>query len=276
MKIPALLLASLLPALAAGTPGRPAPDARYFLIAHRGGVVEDKYPDNRPASLQAAVTRGYRMLEVDIRETKDGVLVMRHDPDWQLDYGEPRQVIDLTWEETRRLRTTPAGWQPWRFEDLVPAARAAGLRLMLDSKAPHSAEFPAKVEAILRRHGMLESCYVIGTGDVMERLTGKALVGKKFRALQALAATDPAAKDRYFLFDHGSLTAEQVQWAQARGFRIVASINLYHYYDARTMAGKSRDELAPVILAAAKADIEKLKALGVTEFQIDSEFDAWF
>jgi hypothetical protein len=42
------------------------------------------------------------------------------------------------------------------------------------------------------------------------------------------------------------------------------------------MTGKSREELAPIILAAAKKDIDKLKQLGVTEFQIDSEFDHLF
>ena len=67
-----------------------------------------------------------------------------------------------------------------------------------------------------------------------------------------------------------------VRWTLAQGITVVPSINAYHYYDASTMAGKSRDELAPIIMAAAQRDIEKLKALGVTRFQIDSEFDRWF
>jgi hypothetical protein len=83
-------------------------------------------------------------------------------------------------------------------------------------------------------------------------------------------------KSRYFLFDHGSLTAEMVRWAQSNGLRVIPSINVYHYHDPATMAGKSREELAPLIFAAAQKDIEKLKALGVTDFQIDSEFDRFF
>ena len=72
------------------------------------------------------------------------------------------------------------------------------------------------------------------------------------------------------------LTEELVTWAQARGVRVVPSINVYHYYDPATMTGKSREELKPIILAAARKHIEALQALGVTEFQIDSEFDGWF
>jgi hypothetical protein len=67
-----------------------------------------------------------------------------------------------------------------------------------------------------------------------------------------------------------------VKWAQERGVKVVPSINVYHYYDAKTMAGKSRAELEALIFPQAKAHIDALRALGVTEFQIDSEFDRWF
>jgi hypothetical protein len=270
MKPRAFLLCAL---LAAGVAAAAEP---YRLIAHRGGVVEDKLPDNSAAALVAAVARGYWMLEVDIRESKDGVLVMQHDPDLKLNFGDARQLADLSWAELSVLRTRD-GHRLQTFEELVVAAKAQGLRLMLDSKAPHSPAFPGQVEAILRRHDMLAGCYVIGTGDVMEHLTGKALVGRKFRGLKPLVEADPAAKDRFFLFEQGTtLTEEMVRWAQARGVKVVPSINVYHYYDPATMAGKSREDLAPIIFAAARRHIEALKALGVTEFQIDSEFDGWF
>lgn len=251
-------------------------DPVYKLIAHRGGVVEDKFPDNSGPALQAAAERGYWGLEIDIRETKDGVLVMRHDADMEQYYNDSRQLADLTWDELNRLQPTIAGHRTLRFEDVVRAARDAGLWLMLDSKAPHSPEFCAKVEAVLKEHNMLDHCLVIGTRDALEYFLGKAPVGLKYRPLRARLEAEPEAKTRYFLFDHGTLTADMVQWAQGLGVKVVPSINVYHYYDLKTMTGKTREELAPTILAAAKVDIEKLKALGVTTFQIDSEFDRWF
>lgn len=252
-------------------------ESTYKLIAHRGGVVEDKFPDNSAAALQAAVERGYWGLEIDIRETRDGVLVMQHDPDLRLNYDDPREVKDITWEEMSRLRSKVANQPPWRFEDVVKAARAAGLWLMLDSKNPHSPDFASKVESVLKSHGMLERCYIIGAGDAMEHFTGKAPVGRKYRSLKPHLDREPAAKEKYFLFDEGTtLTAEMVKWAQSLGVKVVPSINAYHYYDPKTMAGKTRAELAELILPRARQHIEALKALGVTEFQIDSEFDGWF
>src|SRR5688572_33352670 len=124
---------------------------------------------------------------------------------------------------------------------------------MTNPKASNSPYIPEKVEAVLRKHDMVANCFVIGTADVMDRLTGKALVGKKFRSLKPLLEADPAAKGKFFLFEEGrTLTEEMVKWAQARGVQVVPSVNVYHYYDPATMAGKSRDELAPVILAAAR------------------------
>lgn len=261
-------------ALAAGVA---APAARYKLIAHRGGVVEDKFPDNSAAALHAAVARGYWMLEVDIRETKDGILVMRHDADLKLHYDDPRAVFETTWAEMRGLHANLADQNLWRFEDLVAAAKAAGFRLMLDSKDPHSPDFVVKVEAILQKHGMVESCYIIGTGDALAHFTGKALVGLKYRSLRPKLEANPELKDNYILFDEGrTLTEEMVRWAQARGIKVVPSINVYHYFDPATMTGKSRAEIQQLILPRAHAHIEKFKALGVTEFQIDSEFDRWF
>lgn len=259
------------------TAGFAAPAAPYKLIAHRGGVVEDKLPDNSAAALKAAVARGYWMLEVDIRETKDGILVMQHDPDLMLNFADPRRIFETPFADLTSLRTKIAAQSIQKFEELVQAAKAAGLRLMLDSKDPHSPDFPRKVEAILEKHGMVGSCYIIGTGDAMSHFTGKALVGLKYRSLRPRLEADPGLKEKYFLFDEGrTLTAEMITWALARGVKVVPSINGYHYYDPKTMAGKTYAELAPLILPQARRHIEAFKALGVVEFQIDSEFDGWF
>jgi glycerophosphoryl diester phosphodiesterase len=254
-----------------------APAKTYKLIAHRGGVVEEKLPDNSFAALKAAAARGYVAVECDIRETKDGVLVMQHDPDLKLNFGDPRKIFETTWEELGRLRTKVADQPLRRFDEWVQAARDAGLQLMLDSKDPHSPDFPAKVGAVLKKYDMVANCTIVGTGDAMNHFTGKAPVGYKFRGMKARVEADPAAKERIFLFDEGrNLTAEMVQWALANGVRVVASVNFYHYFDAATMTGKSRAELETLIFPQARKHIETLKALGVTEFQIDSEFDRWF
>ena len=249
----------------------------YRLIGHRGGVVEDKFPDNSAAALQGAAARGYAGVEVDIRETRDGVLVMQHDPDLTLNFADPRKIEEITWEQLRGLRSKVADQHVWKFEDVVRAAKSAGLILMLDSKDPHSPDFVQKVEAVLKDQGMLDRCYIIGTADALKHFLGKAPVGLKYRSLRPKVEADATLAGSYFLFDEGrTLTEEMVRWAQSHHVKVVPSINVYHYYDPATMTGKSRDVLAGMILPQAKRHIEQLQAWGVTEFQIDSEFDQWF
>lgn len=249
--------------------------APHRLILHRGGVVEDRFPDNSGGALEAAAARGVWMLEVDIRETRDGVAVMRHDPDLKLHFNDPRRVQDLTWAELRVLRSSPGREPILTFEDLAARAKRANLRLMLDAKAPHSAGFPAHLESILARHGMVASCYVIGTPESRRHFLGKAPVGAKSQVIQEALAGDPTAVTKYFLFEHGNeLTPEKVHWAQRLGIKVVPTVNLFHY-ETKNADGTVRHD-RPAILRAARTDIERLMAGGVEEFQIDSEFMAWF
>jgi glycerophosphoryl diester phosphodiesterase len=252
-----------------------APAASYKLILHRGGVVEDKFPDNSGGAFDAAAQRKVWMLEVDIRETKDGIAVMRHDPDLKLHYDDPRKVQDLTWAELRRLRSTKGREPLLTFEELVTRAKKAGIRLMLDTKPPHSPDFPAKLEAILAKHGMVGTCYVIGTPESRRHFLGKAPVAANQQALKEAMAKDPKAASQYYLFEHGNvLTPDKVAWARSHGVKIVPTVNLFHY-ETKNPDGSVRHD-RPAIMAAAKADIERLKLAGVTEFQIDSEFMPWF
>jgi glycerophosphoryl diester phosphodiesterase len=257
-------------AFAADTVG----SGKYKLILHRGGVVEDKFPDNCAAALQAAAKRHVWMIEVDIRETKDGVPVMRHDEDFQRDYHDPRKVEDMTWREISQLRSTFANQTPLRFEELVGMAHDAGLRLMLDTKE-HSERFCAVIESILAKYDMVALCYIIDTPESRRYFAGKAPVGASSDFLKKLVTENPKEKDRFYLFEHGpELDPEKMKWAQANGIRIVPSINMDHY-KVRGPGGKMQTTREQM-LAAAKADIDRLKAAGVTEFQIDSEFFDWF
>ncbi|WP_209330081.1 glycerophosphodiester phosphodiesterase family protein [Lunatimonas salinarum] len=45
----------------------------YTLIAHRGGVVGPDAPENSLAALEKAIERGYLIVEIDMRLTKDSI-----------------------------------------------------------------------------------------------------------------------------------------------------------------------------------------------------------
>jgi glycerophosphoryl diester phosphodiesterase len=76
-------------------------------IAHRGGVVSEQLAENSPSSLEEAIKRGFWMIEVDVRESKDGKLVVHHDPDFKRYYGVERNVADLSWAEIENCVRLP-------------------------------------------------------------------------------------------------------------------------------------------------------------------------
>ena len=55
------------------------------IIAHRGAWKEFNLPENSIASLQKAITLNCYGSEFDVRRTKDGVLVVNHDPTYYND-----------------------------------------------------------------------------------------------------------------------------------------------------------------------------------------------
>src|SRR5207244_9942203 len=53
------------------------PDARRVVVAHRG--VHTSAPENSLASVREAIALGVDMVELDVRTTRDGRLVLLHD-----------------------------------------------------------------------------------------------------------------------------------------------------------------------------------------------------
>ena len=232
------------------------------MIAHRGGVVEGTYSENSLAALQAAVDRGYWMIEVDIRESLDGKIVVHHDSDFRRFYGVDKKVSEMKWEEMQKLRTQKEGQRPLLFQEVAEASKGK-LQLMLDTKPPaHSPEFYQDLEEILEENELLEHAYVIGTKEAREYFKGKARVGTSFMNLMQAADRGEPVKDLYFLFMHGNeLKPHHLQIANALGVPIVPSVNLFHYKDEEPIQGGNRD-------------VSWLRNAGVTQFQIDSEYDS--
>ncbi|WP_276374159.1 glycerophosphodiester phosphodiesterase family protein [Chryseolinea sp. H1M3-3] len=239
-------------------------EKNYKLIAHRGGVVEDKHAENSIEALQEAMKRNYWMIEVDIRETKDGIAITQHDGDFKRFYNHDRKVGEMTLSEIKKLRSSPGNASPLTFEELVKMCKG-NLHLMLDTKEPHSEQFCQQIESVLVKYDMLSNCYVIGSAMSRKYFLGKAKVGNTYENLKAIGSNDKETGNRYFLFEHGNvLNDEKLLWAKKNDVTVVPSINKFHYRDQSTM------------MDSARLDIVRLKKAGVQEFQIDSEFDRWF
>ena len=70
---------------------------RLVVIAHRGNHVN--FPENTLASYKAAITAGADYVEVDLRTTKDGHLVVLHDSKVDRTTNGLGKISDMTLEE---------------------------------------------------------------------------------------------------------------------------------------------------------------------------------
>lgn len=72
-----------------------------MVIAHRG--FSGRFPENTLRSFREALKLPVDAIELDVRRTKDGVLVVIHDETIDRTTNGKGRVCDLTWDEIRRL-----------------------------------------------------------------------------------------------------------------------------------------------------------------------------
>jgi glycerophosphoryl diester phosphodiesterase len=259
LSVPAAVLAARIGASAASD--------KYKLIAHRGGLVDDGHAENSPGSVKGAIDRGYWMLEVDIRRTKDGEPVLQHDANFKRYYGDPRAVEELTWEQISRLRATPGNTSPIHFRDLCKLC-SGKTRLMLDIKSETFPDaFYANLRDTLAENRLLDSTYLLGGASPAKRVFGKSA----FRSCTKKTLRDALdkgedVKTQMYLFELASdIDEDSVKLCREAGVTAVAAINTFRY----TMA--KRDEWK-----GAEEDATRMKQIGITYFQIDSLYEPLF
>jgi len=144
--------------------GAPAP----LLAAHRGGAA--LWPENSLLAFRNALALGADYLEFDVHLSRDGEVVVIHDPTLDRTTTGTGPVADRTAAELRALRlkdgshTVTAERIP-TLDEVAALAAAGGRRLLLEIKVdPGKARYPGieeRVLAILDRHGMAAATVVM-------------------------------------------------------------------------------------------------------------------
>jgi len=120
-----------------------------LLIGHRGGPTRD-YPENAIETLDRTLKAGTRGMEIDIAQTKDGVLVLMHDDELERTTTGEGPVSDRTWAEIRQLRletySKVTDFRPPTLEDALAWAMQNNVLLELDKKK--SAPFEPIIAAV--------------------------------------------------------------------------------------------------------------------------------
>lgn len=237
----------------------------YKLIAHRGGICEDIYEEYDPRSIQAAIDSGYYMLEIDVRATKDSVLVVNHYDELKITYGLDKNISSMTLAEFKKIKAVKGGYNPLTLEEVLKMMKKKDVKIMVDLKLTTTPWYNKKINDILKKYNMLEDAVFL-RNDVID-LYDAGKFGFRMSEMDKIKQMVKDGKDvakKYYLFDNGNkINADAARWCQKNNILVCPSVNFGHY----TLEDPTK---------GAKRDIEYLIKCGVTMFQVDSDFDAFF
>jgi glycerophosphoryl diester phosphodiesterase len=114
------------------------PHSRPRIFAHRGLVYQNSkqvVDENTLDSFELALEAGADYLETDLQLTKDGVVVLFHDPDLSRLVGSKQLISSLTLAELKKIRLPFGGTIPTLQEALLKFPTA---KFNLDFKTPRT------------------------------------------------------------------------------------------------------------------------------------------
>lgn len=205
------------------------------------------------------------MNEVNIRKSRNGETMLQQDNVLTKYYSDSHRPEELTWAELSKLKSTPGGKPPLHFEELCAMCKGR-MRLMLDMKGEWEPGFYQRLLRCMVDGGIPGPTYSLGGPRVRPFFDGEVMVSVNRNALREAAEAGEPVAERYFLFELGSeLDQEAIAFARKLQVSPVAAINTFRY----TMA--KRDEWD-----GPKQDINRLRALDVKLYQVDSRYEELF
>lgn len=123
-------------------------DNGFLAFAHRGGALE--MPENTMAAFRRAADLGYHYLELDVRATSDGRVVVFHDAELDRVTDSRGLLAERNWDELKSVRV--AGREPVPLLEEVLEAFPA-LKINIDAKEDAVVK---PLVALLRGAGVLD------------------------------------------------------------------------------------------------------------------------
>lgn len=146
-----------------------ANEAGTEVVAHRAGGAFA--PENTLAALRDSIDAGADMAEIDVQQTKDGVLIIMHDSNFRRTTGLDQAVWETDYDTVRTLDAGTffsrsfAGERIPTLEEMLAAAKGR-IRLMIELKSTgHEQGLVEKTVEQIRDAGMEHEC-VIASMDI--------------------------------------------------------------------------------------------------------------
>src|ERR1700723_2619913 len=183
------------------------------LLCHR--TANEDVPENTLESFEEATLLGCNLVELDIRKTLDGELVLNHDGllerltdgvgEVEKSYYGDLQLLDTGAWMGERFTGMPIA----KFDDVLRYAREHDVRLFLDIKTKG---IGPEILQMLEREGMLERVQFGGEWDDVKRLYPAANAG-----------------DRMTIWVQPGISAEQVKAYHSEGKPVVVNFSANDY-----------------------------------------------
>ena len=153
--------------------GRPA------ICAHRGGA--SLWPENSLTAFRGALGLGVDLVECDVHQTRDGEVLVVHDPTLERTTTGRGAVRDVAWAELAAVTVRGTSGEPVpRLAEVLALIRPAPVGLLLEIKSgPADARYPGIEERVLT---------LLRAAGVADRTTVMAFDWAILERLRALAA----------------------------------------------------------------------------------------
>ena len=233
----------------------------FRLIAHRGGIVDSTAEQNSLQALIKAIAKGYWMVEIDLRMTKDSVLVTHHDKTFKNSFGLDVAVSSLTWDAVSKLHNAN-GYRVLKLEEVLQHCKGK-LGVMIDNKLNgNDTAVWTRLISLLKKYDLYNTALMIGTDESTGFFTGKIKLSCTRQQLEDNMCKADYKSSNYYLFSD-SISKVDNDWARRHNILVVGVINAWAFHGADAAS-------------QAAAQAERLKAAGVRSFQIDAEYASLF
>ena len=210
------------------------------IVGHRGTPTTGSSPENTVPAVLAALAAGADGVEVDVRTTSDGVLVLSHDPDLGrvlgTGPGTGPLVAETPWAALRHL-ALPGGARVPRLSEVLDLAARHGAHVVTEVKAdpgPQRLRTAAHLAALLTlRRQVRPGADRVTTSSFdplcARRLAGRGTVGgavivKAHVPPRPLAAPARAhgLSELHLQLEHVTRDPDIVRHLHAQGLRVAA------------------------------------------------------
>jgi len=130
----------------------------FAVVGHRGAA--GRFPENTLKSIEYAIAAGADVVEVDVRATRDGRLIVFHDPDLKRLFNRSERVRDLeyAWIRSNLL----LGGEPIPLLEEVLETVRDRVGLFIEVKEPDTT---SHVVELVKRYGVVKDTAIISFYD---------------------------------------------------------------------------------------------------------------